>query len=194
MTGQDGEANQEQFQDILYEAKTLSLPPECCVPCVKIRKISESGVRRLMQSFRKKMLWRLFISWSICRGKLAYGYSTHGFGSLIPQTYFTEEMGYSESDADAEVSKFSSWFGIVEGCHRKESLRRLVSQNPSSFASFTWTVLVLRPAPKHTLRAFARNDLGSKIHPVGFHQRSTTRFSPCAKTINRSKVFPTDQA
>ncbi len=149
----------ERFQDIFSDGKTLTLSPACCVPYIRIRKMSESGVRRLMPSFQDKCSDdSLYARVSAVRS-LPMVIPLLGAEECYPMKYFIECMRYSESDADAEVSKFSSWFGIIGGCHRNESLRRLILQNPPSFSSFTWTVLVLRPAPTPTLRAFARNIL-----------------------------------
>ncbi len=62
-----------------------------------------------------------------------------------------------EKEATIEVSKFTVWYGIVEGEHRNEALRRLAIESPQDFLSFSWTVLIMQPAPLQMLRAFCRN-------------------------------------
>ncbi len=151
------ETPRELFQEIFCEARTLALPPSCCVPFVKIRKISESGVRRLMQSYRQEGNSNSMFTGASATGNLPMVVPLTGTEKHYPEKYFIEDLGLSEAEAEAEVSKFSTWYGIVEGCHRNESLRRLARESPESFASFTWTVLLLKPAPLQKLRAFARN-------------------------------------
>ncbi len=150
-------ARQECFHELLSEARTLPLPPSCCVPFIKLRKISESGVRRLMQSFRDVASAESLFAGASAAGNLPMVVPLAGTLIDYPKKYFMDDLGYSDADADAEVSKFSCWYGIVEGCHRNEALRRLTRLHPDSFAAFTWTVLLLKPAPVHALRAFARN-------------------------------------
>ncbi len=123
----------------------------------RFAKISESGVRRLMQSYLQSGTEDSFFPGATAAGNLPMVVPLTGAESAYPKRYFMDDMGFSEEDAEAEVSKFSSWYGIVEGCHRNESLRRLACQYPQSFVSFTWTVLLLKPAPLQKLRAFARN-------------------------------------
>ncbi len=123
-----------------------------------------------MQSFQDKCSDESLYVGASAVGNLPMVIELTGSEASYPKTYFIDDMGYSEAEADAEVSKFSSWFGIVEGCHRNEALRRLTRLNSLMFASFTWTVLVLRAAPMQTLRAFARNILEK--------QRSCYRIAP----------------
>ncbi len=53
-TNRREDAAQALFQDILSKARTVALPPACCVTYVKIRNIWESGVRQLMHSSQDK--------------------------------------------------------------------------------------------------------------------------------------------
>ncbi len=93
------------------------------------------------------------ISNAICKEKL---------NRRRPSTRVCFSGKYSNYYYYAEVSKFSCWHRILEGRHRNEALRKLTRQHPDSFSAFTWTVLLLKPAPVHALRAFARNIIGKE--------------------------------
>ncbi len=83
----------EHFQEILSEARTLSLPPACCVPYIKIRKISESGVRRLMQSYRDTLSKDSLFPGASAAGNLPIVVPLTGTLVSYPKTYFMDDLG-----------------------------------------------------------------------------------------------------
>ncbi len=118
MSNVRADISQELFQEIFSAAKALTLPPACCVPYIKIRHVSESGVRRLMQSYRDK-----YNEDSMFQGATASG----NLSTVVPLTGATREYPKNTSKKIWDIPRlkhwpsfqsFSSWYGIVEGCHR----------------------------------------------------------------------------
>ncbi len=136
----------EECHEILSEVRTKALPPACSVLFLNIRKISEFGVRRLMQSFRDVGSPDYLYAGALAMGNLPLVFPLTEHLADHQKSNFVDDIGSSDAHADAEVevSKFSCWYGIVEGRHRNEALRR--RQLPDSFTAFTWTGLLLKPA------------------------------------------------
>ncbi len=147
----------ELFREIVQGARASSLAPANCIPYVRMRKRSESGIRRLMASYRGDETGDSPFNGVSTTGSLPMVVPLVGDQAAYPKKYFTEVHCMDEEGATHEVSKFATWYGIVEGEHRNEALRRLSNEAPQDFLSFSWTVLVLRPAPLQMLRAFCRN-------------------------------------
>ena len=147
----------EVFKEIMEDAYVKRIDPRACVPFCKLRKLSEFGVRRLMLSFSESGEGDAFNSGITTSGNvptvvpLGQNCIDIVLNDLVNDLKMTDEM------AKDTVPEFNTWYGIIDGQHRNEALRRLADQDSSHFKGFSWSVLVLMHGTTAELRAFARN-------------------------------------
>ena len=145
------------YEDLFINARLLQVDPSACVPWIKIRPISNSGVHRLMQIFKggdevdnKAQLSGIAVGTDCATVIILSDDQMH-----LVHAYLKEE-GLSEKEIQEKVNEHPVWYGIIDGCHSHCALKRLKSSD-MKWASFRWTVMVLSGNhPIERYRQYAR--------------------------------------
>jgi len=138
--------------------------PAACIPFTNIRIISNSGVARLKESFSGKCNHDSPTTGMTSGGCLPSVVRLQGVYDSYPLNYWRvkfQEDGLEDSQIDEKLNEKmeenNTWYGIVDGAHRHRALVELMAEDAIKWGGFTWTVMIIKPAPKSQLRAFARN-------------------------------------
>jgi len=128
-----------------------SIDPLACFPYIRVRSISESGIRRLVTLGTQQEKLK-----SICK----YNFTVVEFAQ---ESCEEEVLKFLETDlkmgkeaAVTRYKKFDKWYGMVDGTHRLLALLRLIEKG-GKWKHFVWDVCVMEQTKTHNLRAFARN-------------------------------------
>jgi len=154
----------EAFRDLVTEAEVSGVNPAACIPFTNIRIISNSGVARLKESFSGKCNHDSPTTGMTSGGCLPSVVRLQGVYDSYPLNYWRvkfQEDGLEDSQIDEKLNEKmeenNTWYGIVDGAHRHRALVELMAEDAIKWGGFTWTVMIIKPAPKSQLRAFARN-------------------------------------
>lgn len=131
------------FNDLFLEAKYTTVDPHSCIPFVKIRQTSKSGVQRLIYLFdHTRSQPEGFHSTGLALGSgTPIVVSLDGALQCHVYDYFRDE-GLEGDELDAAVAKRAVWFGIIDGEHSNLAVRWLVENN-ESWKNYSWFVTLL---------------------------------------------------
>jgi len=130
--------------------------PQCCFPYIRIRKISRSGVDRLVASLK-----------GTTGGVLFRGLIPGEFGHVVKvdraaaedkiRHFLKVDLHLTEVQITERLARYPTWYGVVDGVHRLFALLHLIENEPSDWMSKLWPVVVMQMHPTYILRAFARS-------------------------------------
>lgn len=139
---------ESQFKALFHELFTGALyehiNPFACIPIVNLRNLSESGIRRLTALFRAGYEQ----ADGFCSVGLMHGTDTPivvelkgPLFNLLVHHFKAKDL--NDDELQHEISKHPQWYGIIDGSHSNEAVRRLSKTEPS-WKNVTWFVTVLK--------------------------------------------------
>ena len=118
-----------------------------CIPFTETREISFEAIEQLRKVFKARM---------VAGGVIASAVPLKGDLFVHDISHFRQQ-GLSEHEAKRKSNSSNDWCGIVDGRYRYEVLKSLAEEDPNRFDGFSWTVILLKPAPLEELRGIARS-------------------------------------
>ena len=163
------EQGKDHFGWLMRTGRIITVDPLDTIPLACVRDVSNSGVAKLEYAF--------------IRSPNGPGMSL-GVSSAAPQPvvtqipkdnlhmvfdYFLKVKGL-QMDCTRAISTSKTWYGIIEGAHRRKALINLGDRIPDRFKGYPWVVICVAWQPFETIRAFARerNELQRGEHLVDF--------------------------
>ena len=137
--GGSSETKSELFQDVVEGSKTIRVDPLACIPYCKVRNMTEFGVRRLMSAFKDGGV----LSGLTATGNLPTVVALSEQHEPLIKDHLMEDLMMSEGEAGETMTQHDTWYGIVDGAHRNEALRRLINEYTALFLGISWSVLLL---------------------------------------------------
>ncbi len=132
------------YEDLFENARYERINPFACIRIVNIRPINAGGVMRLISLFSKGYK---HVD-DICPTGLAFGTDTPLVVELTGDLKFLlvdhfKEQGKSDDEIEEAISTHDSWYGIIDGAHSNEAIKKLCNDKPE-WKGFKWLVTVLR--------------------------------------------------
>ena len=159
----------DHFGWLMRTGRVITVDPLDTIPLACVREVSNSGVSKLEYAFMR----------SSNGPGMSMGVSSAAPQPVVTQIpkenlqvvvdYFFKVKGLQMECARA-ISTSKTWYGIIEGAHRRKALINLGDRIPDRFKGYPWVVLCVAWQPLETLRAFARerNELQRGEHLVEF--------------------------
>ncbi len=159
------------FSELVVGSKDEFVELESCIPFTKIRPLSSSGVRRLINSFSSKNDTSTeyeddtpYHSTGLALGSdMAMVVPLNGSYISYVKDHFLK-AGLNEDDVRDRLASRSQWYGVVDGLHSHAALTFL-KENNSSWKEFKWYVKILNggfPVEKYRQLGRVQN---SRHHP-----------------------------
>lgn len=161
-----------RFANLFRGSKNIEVPPSACIPWIKIREKTRSGIERL-----KALFLGLLQTQGSNGGGIVAGMN---MPIVVPLTgiYRQELVQYfknlklSDADTKARMAMHDVWYGVIDGGYRLLSIMELIDEYPSQWGNFRLFVTCVAggyPVEVYEQLAMTRNELQSDV----FHIETT---------------------